>query len=67
MKKIGKEGELIKEQAYHTWPLFKAFRTSPQFLKTYEEVYGRPFIVELQKVADKGQTPSDGTNQKATK
>src|SRR5690606_14708638 len=51
MKRIGKEGELIKEEAYHRWPLFRAFRESSQFSKAYQEVYGYPFVVELQKAA----------------
>ena len=53
MKTIGKHAELVKEESYHVWPLFSSFRLTPEFLKTYEEIYGRPFAVELQKEADK--------------
>lgn len=53
MKNIGKRGEFVKEESYHVWPLFSKFRLSPEFLKTYEEIYGRRFVVELQKEADK--------------
>lgn len=53
MKKIGKQAEYIKEESYHVWPLFSTFRLTPGFLKAYQEVYDRPFIVELQKEADK--------------
>jgi len=56
--------ELIDERAYHTWPLFKVFRTSPEFLKAYEEIYGRPFIVELQKATNQGQSSSGGDKRK---
>jgi hypothetical protein len=49
MKRIGKKGELSNEEAYHRWPLFRAFRQNPKFLETYEIIYGYPFVVELQK------------------
>lgn len=52
MKRIGKKGEMVKEDSYHNWPLFKSFRTNADFLKTYEEIYGRPFVTELQKKAE---------------
>ena len=43
MKKIGKEGELITESSYRNWPLFWNFRKSPEFLTTYEAVFGYSF------------------------
>ena len=46
MKSIGKRGELVKELAYHDWPLFHKFRESPEFLSTYAEVYGISFLTE---------------------
>ena len=52
MKRIGKKGDLISEEAYHLFPLFKEFRQTRPFLKTYEEIYGRPFAKEVQKAAD---------------
>ena len=47
MKQIGKSGEILNEDAYHTWPLFRDFRASPQFLAAYESVYGYQFRQEL--------------------
>jgi hypothetical protein len=44
MKKIGKEGEVIFQLAYHNWPLFQEFRDRPEFHDAYELVYGVPFI-----------------------
>ncbi|MCA1623945.1 MAG: hypothetical protein LC778_09125 [Acidobacteria bacterium] len=55
MERFGKQGELINEQAYHHFPLFREFRKSEQFSKTYEKIYGYPFTVQLQRNADKKQ------------
>ncbi len=55
MERIGKDSEMVSEYAYHHWPLFREFRTSDQFLKAYENIYGYPFAVELQRTADKTQ------------
>jgi hypothetical protein len=46
MISIGKRGELVNELAYHEWPLFHAFRESPDFLSAYSTVYGISFIKE---------------------
>lgn len=43
MKKVGKEGELLNEVAYYSWPLFRDFRLTQDFLKAFEEIYERPF------------------------
>lgn len=58
MKKIGKEGDFVKETSYHVWPLFRQFRASQPFLSSYEAVYGRPFKVELKKTAEEAQERS---------
>lgn len=55
MKKMGRSGQIITEESYHTWPLFKEFRSSPKFLTTYREIYGRPFLVKMQKNIEKDQ------------
>jgi hypothetical protein len=47
MISIGKRGEILREEDYHTWPLFRDFRASPQFMATYESVYGYSFRQEL--------------------
>ena len=52
MHKIGKKGELVVENSYHSWPLFHVFRERPEFLTAYEEVYGHPFVSELKRAAD---------------
>lgn len=43
MRQIGKEGELIVEVGYRTWPVFREFRKTPQFAVAFEEIYGQPF------------------------
>ena len=45
MKKLGKDSEEVKESYYHEWPLFKEFRKSEDFLKAYEEIFGKPFSI----------------------
>lgn len=52
MKKIGVAGDLLSETSYHVWPLFKEYRESEPFLSAYEEIYGHPFKVELQRRAE---------------
>lgn len=43
MRMIGGHGELVTEMYYHSWPLFKEFRLSKEFLECYEEIYHKPF------------------------
>jgi hypothetical protein len=38
MKKIGVNGD-VKREDYDTWPVFKEFRKTPEFVATYEEVF----------------------------
>lgn len=59
VRRIGKAGDILTEEAYHVWPLFREFRSRAEFLEAYEEVYGRPFIVELQRAADKAEAATD--------
>lgn len=47
MIRLGKNGELINEEAYHKFPLFYKFRKTPQFLDGYQEVYGYSYASEL--------------------
>jgi hypothetical protein len=42
MKRIGASGFPSKSD-YRDWPLFKEFRKSEEFLKTFEEVFGEPY------------------------
>jgi len=39
MLRIGRDG-VVKEEFYMEWPVFKSFRESEQFDKTYSEVFG---------------------------
>lgn len=46
MLSIGQNGEVVKEFAYHSWPLFHKFRESKQFMDAYKEIYKTSFIRE---------------------
>lgn len=41
MKRIGSQG-LIREADYLDWPVFKEFRKTEVFQKTYTEIFGKP-------------------------
>lgn len=47
MRSIGKNGQILKEHSYHTWPLFGEFRDSLDFQKCYEEIYGYQFVSKV--------------------
>ncbi|MDO8251019.1 MAG: hypothetical protein Q7T78_15050 [Rhodoferax sp.] len=51
MIRIGKEGELLKESAYQTWPLFISFRETENFQEAYATIYGYPFVTKLKSTA----------------
>jgi len=51
MKRIGKESDYFSQSGYHTFPLFRYFVETDEFLKAYEEVYKEPFIAEVVRVA----------------
>ena len=53
MTRMGKQGELISELAYHDWPLFREFRDTDGFFKAYYEIYGYQYSSKLNKLADK--------------
>lgn len=42
MYKIGKDDEF--QINYQQWPLFRKFRKSQEFMNTYQEIYGKPFV-----------------------
>ncbi len=44
MEKIGTNSDVNRE-AYSTWPLFKEFRTSKEFLNTYIKLFGEEFVL----------------------
>lgn len=45
MESIGKDGAVSRED-YSTWPLFKVFRESEEFLTSYRKLFGEEFILE---------------------
>ncbi|GAG36970.1 unnamed protein product, partial [marine sediment metagenome] len=44
MESIGKDGAVSRED-YSTWPLFKMFRESKEFLTSYHKLFGEEFVV----------------------
>jgi len=49
MKKIGKRGDVTREH-YSSWPLFRTFRESKEFLRTYKKLFGEEFLVSKEAV-----------------
>lgn len=64
MRRIGKEGEILRESSYHEWPLFREFRDSEYFLKAYEEIYGYSFVSELKRATEEKKAESDADDDK---
>jgi hypothetical protein len=52
MQKIGKKGEVSKEE-YSSWPLFKTFRESKEFLRTYRRLFGKDFFLPKDEIQEK--------------
>jgi hypothetical protein len=52
MRRIGKKGELVRQEGYHVWPLFRAFRQTNEFMGAYQEIYGYPFVDKLKRDAE---------------
>lgn len=63
MIKIGKEGDLVCEEAYHDWPLFKKFRERQEFLDGYEEVYGVKYLAKLSEIVHDAQVETDAKTE----
>jgi hypothetical protein len=67
MRRIGKDGA-VDQNDYRDWPLFREFRKQPQFLDTYEEVFGTPFPKRSEikkKEAHDGAPPEPAVGQAA--
>ena len=47
MESIGKAGEIIVQESYHSWPLFFKFRESSEFLNAYQKVYGESYFGQV--------------------
>jgi hypothetical protein len=60
MKSIGKDGEIIHQSCYHSWPLFVEFRKQPDFYKAYADVYGEPFSETVQTTSGDVQALATG-------
>lgn len=43
MEEIGKQGELITQMSYHSWPIFKNFNKTIEFKNAYNKIYGISF------------------------
>lgn len=52
MQKIGKKGE-VKKEDYSTWPLFRTFRESKEFLRTYRKLFGKDFFLPKDEIQEK--------------
>jgi len=63
MKKMGKEGNIIAELAYHDWPLFKNFRNREDFFDAYYEVYGYPYSAKLNSLAEEKKPDVEKVSQ----
>jgi hypothetical protein len=49
MRRIGKKGAFVRQESYHVWPLFRAFRQTHEFMNAYQEVFGYPFVIQLKR------------------
>lgn len=63
MEKIGSNGYPSKTD-YKEWPLFKEFRKSEEFLKTYQELFGEEFklVVAKEELPDDTSSSATGTS-----
>lgn len=43
MKRIGSENTDLNSLAYESFPIFKEFRKSKEFLLSFKEIFGREF------------------------
>ncbi|OHB57240.1 MAG: hypothetical protein A2Y12_16750 [Planctomycetes bacterium GWF2_42_9] len=43
MQIVGKNSDLVNEYAYREWPIFKEFRKQDMFIKTFNEIYQKPY------------------------
>lgn len=41
---------------YQEWPLFRKFRKTTEFMNTYEEIYGKPFVYEEMKEVESSES-----------
>ena len=41
------KNNIIPEEAFRDWPLFREFRRTREFSEAFAEIYGRPFTPEV--------------------
>lgn len=46
MRSLGPQSKHVPRHAYETWPLFRAFRQTPEFLETFKFLFGEDFKLE---------------------
>jgi hypothetical protein len=49
LRKLGKSGEYISEDAYLEWPLFDDLRRVPEFAEIYKSIYRKDLEKEITK------------------
>jgi hypothetical protein len=67
MRRIGKQGEYVTEEGYRTWPLFRTFRSTAEFQRAFEDIYGRQFSEELADEAADAEAKSQALVQELEK
>lgn len=65
MIKIGKGEKLIDREAYHTWPLFREFRMSNEFLTSYRKIFRRDFSKSVERQIKIAEYKTSQDNEKA--
>ena len=65
MRRIGRGGEILSEDSYHEWPLFRDFRGSGEFLAAYKDVYGYAFTEKLQESANAAAEATERVSPKS--
>ena len=56
MHSLGNQSTTIPRHAYETWPLFREFRKSPEFLAEFKSLFGEEFLLE-DKASESTQAP----------
>lgn len=52
MKKIGANSEIMCDEAYATWEIFKDMRNNVDFQRTYQDIFGKPLYEDSIKSKD---------------
>jgi hypothetical protein len=59
MRRLGTGGGSPSKGDYREWPMFKSFRTTPQFALAYHEVFSEPFVEVTAPTPDKPRLDSE--------